>query len=186
MAIAREGLTLEEFLALPDEKPALEYVDGTIRQKVAPLYEHSVLQRQLTLGWESWLAPRRLGHAFPELRVSFGGQSHVPDVSVYRRERLPRRARGQRVGELHLPPDLVVEIRSPGQTHADLAALGTWYVDHGVRIALLVDDRDESVWVYRPGAAPVVLRRGATLDLDEIAPGLQLLLADLFGALEEN
>ena len=41
MTLAREGLTLEAFLALPEEKPALEYIDGTVRQKVAPRPAHS-------------------------------------------------------------------------------------------------------------------------------------------------
>ena len=37
MAITRHGLTLEDFLRLPEEKPALEYeADGTVTQKVAP------------------------------------------------------------------------------------------------------------------------------------------------------
>lgn len=36
MAIEQRRLTLEEFLALPDEKPALElHPDGTITQKAA-------------------------------------------------------------------------------------------------------------------------------------------------------
>ena len=48
MVIAREGLTLEEFLALPEEKPALEYGAGVVTQKVAPLYEHSLLRSALT------------------------------------------------------------------------------------------------------------------------------------------
>ena len=49
MAIARQGLTLEEFLALPEEKPALEYHDGTVTQKVTPKPEHSGLQGELVI-----------------------------------------------------------------------------------------------------------------------------------------
>lgn len=30
MAVTRQGLTLEEFLALPEEKPALEYFEGQV------------------------------------------------------------------------------------------------------------------------------------------------------------
>jgi Uma2 family endonuclease len=186
MAIARRGLTLEDFLALPEEKPALEYVDGVVMQKVAPLYEHSVLQRQLMLQLESQLAPRRLGHVFPELRVSFGGRSHVPDLTVYRHERLPRRTPGRRIGELFIPPDLAIEIISPGQSPTKLAQQCQWYVDNGVKVALLVEDRRERIRVFRAGVPPAVQRRGDTIALDEIVPGLRLVVDDVFAALDDD
>ena len=44
MAVTRRGLTLEEFLALPEEKPALEYFNGEVTQKVSPLLRHARLQ----------------------------------------------------------------------------------------------------------------------------------------------
>jgi len=41
-------MTLEEFLALPEEKPALEFEpDGTIVQKMSPKGKHSTLQGAL-------------------------------------------------------------------------------------------------------------------------------------------
>ncbi len=43
MAISQR-LTLDEFLRLPEEEPALELIDGRITQKVAPQGEHSVLK----------------------------------------------------------------------------------------------------------------------------------------------
>jgi Uma2 family endonuclease len=36
-------LTLEEFLKLPETKPASEYIDGRIIQKLMPQGEHSAL-----------------------------------------------------------------------------------------------------------------------------------------------
>ena len=47
MAVAGRKLTLEEFLALPEEKPALEFVAGAVRQKVSPETQHSLLQKRL-------------------------------------------------------------------------------------------------------------------------------------------
>jgi Uma2 family endonuclease len=83
MAIAQRRMTLEEFLRLPEEEPALEYEDGMVTQKVAPKGRHSALQS----GWvkliDGYAVPRRLARAFPELRAGFAGASPVPDVSVY-------------------------------------------------------------------------------------------------------
>jgi Uma2 family endonuclease len=39
---------LEEFLQLPETRPASEYIDGKIIQKPMPQGEHSTLQRCLT------------------------------------------------------------------------------------------------------------------------------------------
>lgn len=40
-------LTLEEFLQLPETKPASEYIDGSIIQKPMPKGRHSRLQGKL-------------------------------------------------------------------------------------------------------------------------------------------
>jgi len=40
-------LTLEEFLALSETKPSLEYIDGQIIQKPMPQGKHSTIQGEL-------------------------------------------------------------------------------------------------------------------------------------------
>src|SRR3712207_5566015 len=90
MAIAWQGLTLAEFLKLPEEKPALQYRHGMVTQKVAPKGKHSVLQDELDWYLNQRVRPRKLARVFPELRATFGGASHVPDISVYRWERVPQ------------------------------------------------------------------------------------------------
>src|SRR5205085_10988739 len=78
----RAGLTLEEFLRLPDidEHPCLEYIDGRIEAKVAAQKRHSVLQMRLGERLNDFAEPRRLGMVFPELRCTFAGRSIVPDL----------------------------------------------------------------------------------------------------------
>ncbi len=44
MAVTQRRMTLEEFLALPEEKPALEYEDGVVTQKMPPQGKHASLQ----------------------------------------------------------------------------------------------------------------------------------------------
>lgn len=36
MAVLNKRMTLDEFLALPEEEPALEYGEGVVTQKVSP------------------------------------------------------------------------------------------------------------------------------------------------------
>jgi Putative restriction endonuclease len=65
VAIVQQGLTLEEFLALPEEKPALEYHEGVVTQKVAPRPVYSVLQFEIGVHLDRQLRPRKLGRVFP-------------------------------------------------------------------------------------------------------------------------
>ena len=47
MAVSEKPWTLEDFLALPEKKPALELEDGQIKKKPLPKGKHSTLQRFL-------------------------------------------------------------------------------------------------------------------------------------------
>src|SRR4051812_26640462 len=109
MAITRQGLTLEEFLALPEKKPALEYENGVITQKVAPKLHHSLLQLQMANLFNRYTVPSKLAYAVPELRSTFAGRSRVPGVAVVRWDRLPRLPNGEVAeDQLYEPPLIVV------------------------------------------------------------------------------
>jgi Uma2 family endonuclease len=79
--VTQPSLTLEAFLAMPETKPASEFIDGEIVQKPMPKGKHSIVQRELTFTLDRPLSTQNLAQAFPELRCSFGGRSIVPDVS---------------------------------------------------------------------------------------------------------
>ena len=179
-------MTLERFLEMPERKPPLEFEDGEVIQKVSPKLKHIILQDWLAQRVNATGRPRRLARAFAELRVTFGGQSYVPDVSVFRWERLPRAADGEWVDDVREPPDLVVEVVSPKQSVTRLLRRCIWYVRNGVAAALLVDEKDRSVFVFRPGADPTAVRGPGEVDLTDVVPGLRFAADDLFAALRED
>ena len=81
MSIAKSAsLTLEEFLKLPETKPASLYIDGEIILKPMPKTRHSRLQAKLIDGINEVTEKRQIAYAFPELRCTFGGRSIVPGV----------------------------------------------------------------------------------------------------------
>lgn len=185
MAVPQQRqLTLQKFLKLPEEKPALEYVHGVVTQKVPPKAHHSVLQYALSELVNTSCRPLRIAYAFPELRTTFAGASVVPDVAVFTWERIARDARGQLVNDVFEPPDIAIEIVSPGQRIAQQVEHCAWYVGNGVRIALMVNPRDSSVTVFRPDEPPVVLRGAAAIDVVDVLPGFELTVDTLFAALK--
>src|SRR6266571_862744 len=129
MAVARrqvispavgQRMTLEEFLKLPEEKPYLELREGIVTQKVPPQEQHGFLEAGLTELINMFGRRRKLAMAIPELRCYLGNSYLVPDVAVYRWDRLRRRPDG-RIEDIYVgPPDIVVEIVSRGQRLSDL------------------------------------------------------------------
>ncbi len=184
MAVEQRRMTLEEFLELREEKPALELEpDGTVIQKVSPKGQHSTLQKSLVKLIDGFAQPRRLAQAYPELRTVFGGAAYVPDVAVYRWERIAWTADGEVPDDFVEPPDIAIEVVSPKQSVNSLVRRCVWYVDNGVRIALLVDPYDRSVLLFRAGTAIRVSRGADPIDLSAVLPGFELTAEQVFSAL---
>lgn len=183
MAVETRTCTLEEFLKLPEEEPELEFIDGRITQKVSPKTHHSALQADLIKRIDRAGLQARLARAFPELRATFAGESRVPDVAVFRWERIPRDASGRLINDVTVPPDIAIEIASPDQSVNWLIRRCFWYVANGVDLALLIDPVDESVAAFRPGSPPELRRGDDCIDLGDVLPGFELTVDELFAAL---
>jgi len=177
--------SLAVFLKLPEEKPALEFMDGKVSQKVSPKARHGGLQFELGRLLYDSSGPSRPIRIFTETRETYAEASLVPDLSVFRRERVQKDPDGSLADDVFIPPDITVEIHSPSQTIRSQRERCRWYVEHGVRVSLLLLPRTETVEVFRPDAAPVVARGADRIDLGDLAPGLGFVVAELFAVLHE-
>jgi Uma2 family endonuclease len=177
-----EQLTLDEFLLLPEEKPALEYERGRVTQKMAPLGWHGLLQGELYFRFRTHGAPQRRLKAMTETRVTWinDGKSYVPDVIAYRIERAPRDPRGLFTNHVTVPPDIAVEIWSPGQVIGDQVERCRWYVAHEVLMSLLVHPDRRRAWVFRAGAEIGPLAGSDIVDLSQMSEGLAFSIDELF------
>jgi len=174
-----QRMSFEAFLALPEEKPALEYVDGVVRQKMAAKPVHGAIQSFLVVVINQFARPRRLGIVFSETRFVKDNWSPVPDVSFYCRDSLTvRRAPDNFVSA----PDLAIEILSPGQTVNELLKKSLDFLARGTRIAVVVSPPDETVLVLRLGETLQLLKGDSRINLDDVLPGFHITVADLFEA----
>lgn len=183
MAITGRQLTLAEFLALPEEKPALEFRDGQVTQKVPPDRTHARLQSKLAELVNRFAEPRELAMAFTELRAYFGGAAFVPDVSIYRWDRIPFTDDGELEGGFGDPPAIAVEIVSPDQSVTGLVEKCLGFVEQGSEIALLVDPGDRAILDIRAGGRIRALRGADRIDLSSVLPGFDLTVDDVFALL---
>ena len=178
-----QRMSVEEFLKLPEFKPYLELFQGVVTQKVSPKLPHGAIQGEFFAAVDRFARPRKLARVFTETRVVYAGGVVVPDLVVYRWGRIPRSPGGALAEDASIPPDVIVEILSPGQGLRALRERCQWYVEHGTPIALLVNPRTETINVFRPDTSMRVLHEADRIDLDAVLPGFQLTVRELFDTL---
>ncbi|PZO40572.1 MAG: hypothetical protein DCF19_11800 [Pseudanabaena frigida] len=139
--------SLEKFLELPETKPASEFINEKSRQKPMPQGKHSLLQGTLCEAINQVLKFQKIAIAFPELRCTFGGASIVPDISVFRWERIPRDESGQVANRFLTYPDWTIEILSPRQSTNKVLGNILHCLEHGTELGWMLDPEEENVFV---------------------------------------
>jgi Uma2 family endonuclease len=180
-------ITLEEFLALPDTKPASEYIDGEIIQKPMPQAQHSVIQGRLLI--ELALAWREtdVAQAFPELRCSFGGRAVVPDVVVFEEANISYDDNGEIVNAVSIPPDWTIEILSPEQSTTRVLKNINHCLAHGTQMGWLIDPKDRVVFVCMADRNFQMIDEPSTiLPVPEFAKSVQLTVEQVFSWIKKK
>ncbi|MGB5631419.1 MAG: Uma2 family endonuclease [Waterburya sp.] len=172
--------TLEEFLKLPETKPASEYIDGTIYQKPMPQGKHSRLQTCLSTAINQAGEPQKLALALTELRCTFAGRSIVPDLAVFEWQRIPLDENGQIVNRFEIAPDWTIEILSPEQSANKVIRKIVFCLKNGTKLGYLVDTDDESITVFQPDRLPEVKEKQDILPILNVLPNWQLTVEDVF------
>ncbi len=164
-----------EYLALPEEKPYLEYVDGVVLQKPMPDAFHGRLIQFLDYLFYGYIL-RAGGDGGPERRMRFadGSGYRLPDTAYW--------ASGRPSGN-DTAPSVVVEVRSSDQTMAELRRKCRAFRANGVDCCWLIDPYARNVEVFEGE------RDGARLAEDEpletaVMPGFSVSQAELWAALE--
>ncbi|MEG4533611.1 Uma2 family endonuclease [Microcoleus sp. D2_18a_D3] len=176
-------ISLEEFLLLPETKPASEYVDGQIYQKAMPQGKHSTLQSEFLSVINRVGKPQKLAYAFPELRCTFGGRSIVPDIAVFEWARIPLDADGEIANRFEIVPDWTIEILSPDQNPTRVINNILFCLNHNAKLGWLIDPAEKLVLVFKPQQQPEAKENQDILPVLDVLSGLQLSAADLFGLL---
>jgi len=182
MVLARRRMTLDEFLQLPEEKPALEFIDGRVAQKPMPDASHSRLQFVLAYAIERAAPTGRRVYAFPELRGIYGPNALVPDVAAYEASRVTRSCDGGPADIMEQLPDLAIEVRSRGQTRANQMERCRRLLALGAPIVLAVDRFERTVTRLDP-TGERVFRNHERIDLAPFLPDFDLSSEALFAGL---
>jgi Uma2 family endonuclease len=173
-------VSLDEYLVLPDRE-RYEWVDGRLVERCVS-WETSWLAARLLIRLGTWVESHRLGYVsgpdnglvLDASRRSF----RYADVSFTRAERVP--GGPSRHGHQSIPPDLVVEVVSPGDEAPELDLKLAEYLEAGVRLIWVVYPMTRTVDVVRPTGQNSRLREGDTLDGEDVLPAFSLRVAEIF------
>jgi Uma2 family endonuclease len=147
-------IAIEEFLKLPETKPASEYIEGKIFQKIMPKARHSRLQSKLIDTINTVSEEGRIAYAFPELRCTFGGRSIVTDIAVFYWKNIKANENGEPIDDILIAPDWTIEILSPEQSSNRVTGNILHCLKYGCKLGWLLDPDDRSVLVLQPEKQP--------------------------------
>lgn len=157
VATIAKPLTLEEFLQMPETKPASEYIDNQIIQKPMPKGRHSRLQGKLCQEINQISEPKKIAYAFPELRCTFADRSIVPDIAVFQWQNIPFLEDGEVPDQFNLPPDWIIEILSPEQNANKVIGKILLSLQHGSQLGWFLDPSDRSILTFLPNQQPILM-----------------------------
>lgn len=175
-------LTVDEYLSLPETKPASEFADGQLVQKPMPSLKHGMLANEIGALLRESLRPRRRGVVAVEVRFLDrpSARAYIPDVSVLLSDRVPEAALAG--GAVELPPDLAIEILSPDDRAGDVLEKIAFYRSIGVSLVWIIDPDQETLTACRRDGTVSVHRAAEVIDARPVLEGFQLDLATLFAA----
>jgi Uma2 family endonuclease len=151
-------ISVEEYLRT-SYKPACDYIDGVLRQKPMPTYNHSKMQKRLMVLIDGL---RSSFDAVPELTVKLTETRYlVPDVAV------------QRVSELQQPYPtkpvyLCIEVLSPEDRFSEMVAKCEDYHAWGVKFCWIIDPDKKQCWEYESGGRPHDIQASGQITAGEI------------------
>ncbi len=176
-------LTLSEFLKLPETKPASEYIEGKVYQKIMPKGKHSTIQIFLASTINTQSIPSKKGYAFGELRCTFGGRSLVPDISVFTWDRIPLDENNEIENTFNLHPNWIIEILSPNQISIRVIDNILFCLDNGTKLGWLIDPQERIILIFRPRMQPITKQDGDLLPVLDFLSDWQVSVRDIFSCL---
>ncbi len=172
------AVSVEEFWRLAHHLDRAELVGGQVVEMVPPGARHGAIAATLTILLHAHVGAACLGTVFVETGFILAQDPptvRAPDVAVVLTARVPSPLP---VRFFPGPPDLAVEVLSPDDRPAEVAAKVSDYIRAGTQAVWVVDPDAQTVTVY---SRDLAIRYGADEILDgaPVLPGLRLAVRDL-------
>ena len=175
-------ITAEELLEMPDSSDRCQLINGVLQTMSPSGAEHVIVSAELLRRLGNFVHDHQLGRVFS----SEGGfiirrdpdTVIAPDAAFVTSERIAVYGipRGYWVGA----PDLAVEVVSPHDRMSDLDDKVDAWLKAGTRLVWVIHPRRRIAFVHRPQQKVELIQAEGFLDGQEVVPGFQCLLDDIF------
>ena len=140
--------TYADHQTIPEDHRRHEIVDGELFVTPMPRINHQRVAVDVILALEARAREHDLGMAVGPITVHLHDELVLePDVVFIRKDRLEI---ADPEGDVHGPPDLVVEILSPSSKSYDRNLKRKRYLESGVQEVWIIDIDERMVEVWRP------------------------------------
>jgi Uma2 family endonuclease len=179
---AKKLITAEEFARMPDppDGSKQELIRGAIVTMPPPGVLHGACCSRIDRRLGAFIDAQNLGTLCSNdagfITERDPDTVRGPDLSFWGKERMPEIPEGYS----EVPPDLTVEVVSPGDHYARIQKKVEHYLARGVRLIWVVDPVDRSVTVYRPQQQWRILEETENLTGEDVVPGFSCRVAELF------
>lgn len=178
----RTRLSAEEFERAYTGKRA-ELWRGEVRERMPASRGHGRIALNIGSEIRQFVRRNRLGEAYAaetgfRIQTPAGESVLAPDAAFIRQERIPPDLSDE--GFVGIPPDLVVEVRSPSDSLADLQEKAREWLAGGVQLVWLLDSTRRVVEVWRASGLAATLSDDDVLSGQEILPGFEVRVSELW------
>ncbi len=182
VATAKRTYTVDEFWHLCHQTDKrLELVRGELRELAPANFEHGLVAGKLQVLVGQFVLSQRLGYvvtAETGFVVSRKPATvRAPDMAYVSREHV---GEGNFKRFADFIPDLVAEVVSPSDTFSEVVEKVEDWLNAGVRIVWVIDPATKTVRLYRQGQPTQVLREQDTLSGEDVLPGFECKVSEIF------
>lgn len=177
MAVARQVITEEQFMRLPQDGRKHELVNGEVKE-VPTGWKHDAIVALLIALLFPFAKGRGVLTASQAGFRMVGGNLRSPDVSFTVKERIPGGKLPTGFGDL--APDLCIEVISPSEDMADALRKVSEYFASGARLVWHLFPEDQRLVAYTSATQSETFTAGDDVEAGDLLPGFRSTVADLF------
>jgi Uma2 family endonuclease len=176
-------MTAAEFAELPDDDRPRELVRGEVVYMNMPFPRHGQICARMSYLLQRHMEDHTLGHVVTNdsgvITERDPDTVRGADVAYYSYTRVPP---GPFPRRAYLPvvPEIVFEVRSPGDRWREIEAKVHEYLQAGVTWVCVVDDPTERAYVFHTDDVPQFLTRDQDLTFPDILPDFRVAVRRFF------
>jgi len=178
-------VTAEQLLRMPDDGWRYELVRGELRKMTPAGWKHGTIAGQLHALLGQHVLPAKAGRILGAeagfLLARDPDTVRAPDIAFIRNDHLP--ATPPKEAFWPGPPDLAVEVVSPGDTFQEIDDKVRAWLDAGAMMVWVVNPCGRTVTVYRPANRIALLTENDELSGEDVVAGFRCRVAEIFASL---